>query len=229
MQAFQRLAQHCQLRLAPHQAGAPAGQAVRAHRALAGGGDAEHAHRLGLALHRHGRQRLEVERTRRQGPGVRAGQDLAGAGQLAQARGHVDRVAHHAHGPGLRAAAGDHQPGVDAGVHRRPPPDASFQLRGEPFHVGVDLPGGVQGAHRVVLVGGGHAEHGHHRVADVLLDAALVAPHHAGHLGEQAPHHPLHLLRVQPLGHGRVAGEVAEQHRHLLALARGRKRGGLVR
>ena len=63
----------------------------------------------------------------------------------------------------------------------------------------------------------GHAEDGHHRVADELLHGSAVRLERAAHLVEVAPHHAAHRLRVEPLAERRRAGHVGEDDRHDLA------------
>ena len=70
------------------------------------------------------------------------------------------------------------------------------------------------GSQRVVLVELWDPEHGHHGVADELLDRALVPFDHLGHLVEVAAHHAAERFRVQPLPEGRGARDVREHDRH---------------
>ena len=64
---------------------------------------------------------------------------------------------------------------------------------------------------RVVLVGGGHAEHGHDRIADVLLDdAAVDLDRMLGHAVVLAKH-AVDVLRVGAFGERRETHHVAEQ------------------
>ena len=90
------------------------------------------------------------------------------------------------------------------------------------------LDGRPQRAQRVVLVHDRHAEDRHHRIADELLDRAAVALDDLLHLLEVAGQERPQRLRVEPLAQRGRAGDVAEQHRHrlaLLALRRGADNG----
>jgi hypothetical protein len=69
------------------------------------------------------------------------------------------------------------------------------------------------------------AEHRHHRVADELLDRALVALDHRGHLVEVAFHHAPERLRVEPLAERRRARDVREDDRDDAAALRDGLRG----
>jgi hypothetical protein len=89
-----------------------------------------------------------------------ADQYLVRQGRLLQPGGHVDRVA----GSKPLLALGNHLTGVDADPALHP------ELGERRQH----LRRGPAGAQRVVLMQPGHTEHGHHRVADELLDSALV-------------------------------------------------------
>ena len=77
----------------------------------------------------------------------------------------------------------------------------------------AQLVGGADGAQRVVLVHERHAEDGHHRVADELLDGAAVPLQHDARLVEVAQHHAPGRLRVDRLAEGRRADDVAEEDR----------------
>jgi hypothetical protein len=83
----------------------------------------------------------------------------------------------------------------------------------------VDFARGSDGPGRIVLMGAGHPEHGHHRIAHELFDGALVAGDHPGDALEDAAHDLLDILGVERLGHGGVAGKIGKEHRDLLALA----------
>src|SRR5262249_48062773 len=63
----------------------------------------------------------------------------------------------------------------------------------------------------VVLVHDRHAEHGHHRVADELLDHAAVALDDNPRRLVIARKHSAEGLRIEPLAHGGGIGKVAEE------------------
>ena len=77
---------------------------------------------------------------------------------------------------------------------------------------------GAEGALRVVLVRDGRAEDDEDRVADELLDRAVVPDRLLGEVLEDARDEDLELLRVHLIGELRESGEVGEQHRHEAAL-----------
>ena len=72
---------------------------------------------------------------------------------------------------------------------------------------------GANGPEGVVLVGGGDAEDGHHRIADELLHGAAMAFDRLGHRCEVPRHHPPDRLGVQSVPERRRARDVAEDHR----------------
>ena len=79
------------------------------------------------------------------------------------------------------------------------------------------------GAERVVLVDGRHAEHGNDRVADELLDCAAVPFERRLHRVEVAPHHPPQRLGIKPLAERGRVDDVREDDRdHLPRLGRSR-------
>ena len=76
----------------------------------------------------------------------------------------------------------------------------------------------ADGAQGVVLAHLGNAEHGHHRVADELLDRPPVRLDDALHPLEVAGKQGTQGLGIRRLAQRRRAGDVAEQHGHRLAL-----------
>jgi hypothetical protein len=70
----------------------------------------------------------------------------------------------------------------------------------------------LHGSQAVVFVDDRDPEHGHHGVADELLDRAAVALQLVAHLGEVAGDHPPQGLRIHLLAQRRGAGEIAEDH-----------------
>ena len=74
---------------------------------------------------------------------------------------------------------------------------------------------------RVVLVRGRHAEGGHHRVADELLDGAALGLDLLAHRLKYASHHLAEPLRIEPFAEGGRPGDVGEQDRDELALLAG--------
>ena len=64
------------------------------------------------------------------------------------------------------------------------------------------------------------AEHRDERVADVLLDDAVIRPDVGCDQIPDRAHALVQLLRAEPLGEGRESGDVREQHGDLARLAR---------
>ncbi len=145
-----------------------------------------------------------------------AEKDLAGRRVLLEPGGDVDGVARHERLPGGRVAGHDL-----AGVHADPhlDRDATVALellvqRGEPF---AHVDRRARGPQRVVLVELRDPEHGHHRVADVLLDRPTVALDRPAHRVEVARLHVAERLRIESLAERRRAGDIAEDDRDRLA------------
>ena len=78
----------------------------------------------------------------------------------------------------------------------------------------------AQRALGIVLVSHGRAEHDEDRVADELLDGAVVPHRFLGEILEDAGHEYLQLLRIHLIGELGESGEVGEEHRHEAALLR---------
>ena len=145
-----------------------------------------------------------------EGDGTRSGlhrslvdEDGAGRGRGLDAGSGVHKVARdHALPDGTErhgGVAGLHaHPGLQALVHGR---DRIDELHGRPH-----------GSLRVILMGDGRAPHGHDRVADELLDRAAVALDDLAAAVEVDTERLAYLLGIAPLGEGREANEVGEQH-----------------
>ena len=91
----------------------------------------------------------------------------------------------------------------------------------EPPVLGHRVADGQRGAHRafwIVLVRGGSAEDGHHRVADELLDGASVALELGTQLFVVGPQDRIDVLGVERLRTRGEANEVGEEHRDDLPL-----------
>jgi hypothetical protein len=143
-----------------------------------------------------------------------AQQDLAGSGALLEPRRDVDGVA------GREAlGAPDHDlAGVDADPRIDP------ERRKRVAH----LDRRPHGTQSVVLVRLRHAEDGHDRVADKLLDAAAVPLDDRLHLIEIAAEQGAQGFGIDRFAERGRADDVAEEHRDDLAvLAAGRLRGHL--
>src|SRR6266498_4055410 len=107
---------------------------------------------------------------------------------------------------------------------RRPPRSTLFPYT--TLFRSPQLVGGAHGAERVVLVHRRHAEDGHDRVTDELLNGAAVPLDDSLGRLEVAGHNVAQALRVDPLAERGRAGDVAEERRDDLAnLADGRRLG----
>ena len=192
------------------------------------GDQPERRHRLLLPLQGEGVHGLDLHGVLHQPVGGIAEQDLAGRGSLFQPRGDVHRVAGDEALPGRRVAGHDL-----AGVHADP--------RGQPLAV-LALEILVQRLERlahpdrrahgpdgVVLVETRDPEHGHHGVADELLDRAAVALDRRGHLVEVPTHHASEGFGIEALAERRGTGHVGEHDRDDLPDVTGRRRGLLER
>ena len=156
-----------------------------------------------LSLQLERRQRLDLDGVPDERQRRRTEQDVARLRRLFQPRRHVDGVARR-------------EPLLGAGYdltrrHADPPRDAEI---GEGF---AHLGGRPHRAERVVLVHDRDAEHGHHGVADELLDGAAVRLHDRPHAVEVAGEKRPKRLGVEPFSEAGRAGDVAEEHRHRLA------------
>ncbi|MCZ7587983.1 MAG: hypothetical protein M5U27_03805 [Gaiella sp.] len=159
---------------------------------------------------------LEVDRVRprsvpHQPLRVVSQEDLARAGGLLEPGRDVHRVARHER----VSLAGDDR----ARVH------ADARIQAELLHDVAQLHRRPRRAQRVVLARDGNPEHGHHRVADELLDGAAVPLEHAARRLVVAVHEGAQRLGVGPLADRRRPGQVAEQHRHDLPHLPPRGRG----
>jgi hypothetical protein len=117
------------------------------------------AERLRLPLRVDRFDRLGLDRLGHEPVGLLAEQDLAGRRRLLESRRDVDRVAR------------DERLAVPATTSPVLTPMRSSSSVTDVAH----LERGARRAERVVLVNLRDAEHGHHRVADELLDAGAVA------------------------------------------------------
>ena len=138
-----------------------------------------------------------------------------GAADLLEPRRHVDRVTCNEEVAPLRRAAGRHHiAGIDADAHlewRRAAVRRGTLVVVAPQGL-AHVERGAHGADRIVFVGDGRAEDGHHGVADILLDGTAVAMDLARHRGEEAGQQRAHILGVEPLGERGRAGDVREEH-----------------
>ena len=153
---------------------------------------------------------------------------LPGLRRRLEARGDVDRVAHHR--VAVADLAGQHVAGVDPDPQREAAAGGGGDVLVDLLHRGLHRQAGADGTLGVVLVGDRRTEHRHHVVADVLVDGAAVADDLLPEPAQRPVDDRLHGLGVHALGDRRVAEQVGEQHRRLAALLRqtagGRAPGG---
>ena len=193
-------------------------------------------HRGRLAAHRGRRQPLALEVRGHHAPGVRAGDDLAGLGELEQAGRSVDGVAGEAVAALVRRAGPhDNEAAVDAAVQREVRAEPRCMPFGQLFDGAVQRERGAQRAQRIVATGLRHAEQRHDLVTDELVDDAAVRLDDARRELAQLGHQQADLLGVDALVECGVAGQVAEDDRREAAFARvdpglgGRCRAGFGR
>jgi diketogulonate reductase-like aldo/keto reductase len=181
----------------------------------------EGANGLRLSLERERRKLLDGDGVAGERHGLGADQNLARRGRLLQARGDVDGVPRRER----LVRPGDHLARVDAHPQLEAHAVVPLELGAERRDHRGELVRGADGANGVVLVHDRHAEHGHHRVADELLDRAAVALDDAPRLLEVAREDPAEALGVELLAEGRRPGDVGEDDRDGLAML---TRGGLL-
>ena len=194
-------------------------------RAWAANGDQpERGDRLGLALERQRRDRLDIDPVARKAVGQRPDDDLATTSRLLEPSRRVDRVAGDQPLPGAGVAGDDL-----AGVH----PDVVVQLHA-PRRAELVIQGRQRRLHRegrpertqgVVLVADRQAEDGHDRVADEFLDGPTMPVQGDPHGLEIAGHDLLERLRVGRPTRQRHGLRIGEHDRHgLAAVADGDRR-----
>ena len=198
----EQLLHHAQLALAPDER-----RLEPRRRALAApcGHDAERAperHRLGLALELvlagvriHDRRLARPPRRLADEHGARLGRRL-------DPRGGVDEIARD-HALPFRAERDGGLAGEHAG--------ACLRARRRARDRRDQLERGAHGALGVVLLRDRRAPHGHHGVADELLDRAAVALDRSCARVEVAGEQLARVLRIAALGRGREADEVGEE------------------
>ena len=118
-----------------------------------------------------------------------------------------DRVA-------LADAPGQHLAGVDPHPQREPQAELLGKRAVQLAHRRLHREGGPDGTVRIVLVRDRRAEHRHHVVADVLVDAAAVPLDLRAQAGQAALDDRLDRLVVELLGDRREARDVGEHDGH---------------
>jgi hypothetical protein len=159
--------------------------------------------RLALALELQGGDGLDFDCVAHEVVGRRPEQDLVRRRSLLEALGDVDGVACR---EPLAAAARISRHDL-ARVHARSDGDGdspvALELLVQSGEALAHLGGGPDRADSIVLVHDGDPEDGHYRVADELLDRALVRLDDGLHLVEVAAHHPAQRFRVEALAESR--------------------------
>ena len=173
--------------------------------------------RLRLPAYGQRLDRLGLESFADEPAGGVADQGLAGRGGLLQARGDVDRVAGDERLALGRIACHD-LTAVDAGADRDLHAPAALEVAVEAPQLLLQLERRPHRPPGVVLERGRHSEHGHHGVADELLDGPAVALDDRRGGLEVAQHHLPDGLGLEALAQGRRAGDVREQDRHRFSL-----------
>ena len=174
---------------------------------------------IGLALRGDGRQLLVAKEVSRRPVGGLAHDHRVHRRRRLEAGGGVHDVAGH----GVVAFAARSRRVEDlAGVDPQPQVELEPE-RGDPFE---DPEGRPDSSFRVVLVGDRRTEEGHHAVAQEPVDEAAVTRDLRRQDVVVGDQEGPHVLRVERLGAGGEAGEVAEQDRDELAFLENRYRPG---
>ena len=129
--------------------------------------------------------------------------------RLLEAGRDIDGVAGHQEVAGRRVPAGDDL----AAVHPEPDREAFAECRIVPDPV-AQLQRTVEGPGHVIAMRDRQTEHGHHRVADELLDGAAVALDDFASGGEVAAHQAAQLFRIERLAERGRPRHVGEEDGH---------------
>jgi hypothetical protein len=160
-----------------------------------------------------------IEPLRERLPNAIRDQDFARARGIREPRGEVHRLPRDSvlAMAGAAAAARHDLTTGDAYMH----PKLMAGLCRNVRHRLADGEGGANTPFCVITVRDRCAEHRHHAVADMLVDAATVLDDEVIHAGEKVFEQGVHFLGVERLAQPRVADEVGEQHCHLAPLGFG--------
>ncbi len=180
---------------------------------------------LGLALELQRFDDLDFDVSPHEVVGRLTDEDLVLGRGLLESRGDVDGVARRQLLVGRGIGVGHHFARVDARPIGELDAVEAQELFVELGQLLLHPVGRTDGAQRVVLVGLRDAEHGHDRVADVLLDGPAVALDLGGHDREVALLDLTHRLLVDPLRERGRALQVDEDEGRGLAHLPGRQRG----
>ena len=168
--------------------------------------------RLGLALGRDRRDRLDVDGSPDEPPGAEAHEDLAGASRLLEARRRIHRVAGD-HGLALAGITGHDLAGEQTGTGGQGNSALRQELDVQDAKRGAHLGRRSDGPQGIVFMDCGKPEDGHDCVADELLDGAMVAFDGGLHRGEVLGEHGSQGLRIERLAELGRSDDVTEQDR----------------
>jgi hypothetical protein len=133
---------------------------------------------------------------------------------MLQPRRDVDGVAGDHRFPGLRLDGREHLAGVDADPDLQRHVVARRKLLVHLLEPALHPESRAERSRRVVLVGDRHAERGHHRVTDELLDGAALCFDLLAHRLEERREDLAEPFRIEALAERGRARHVGEQHRH---------------
>jgi hypothetical protein len=159
-------------------------------------------------------QRLELvdaDRVPRQPIGDSTDENLPGGGALLEPLCHVDRVSRYECFTPARIP-GDDFPAVDTGAEGDPNTEVALELGVQADQFVVELHGSSNCPERIVFVHLGNAEHGHHGVADELLDGATMMFEDRPGRFRESLHHTPQLLGIVAVPEGGRVRNVREEN-----------------
>ena len=135
----------------------------------------------------------------------------------------VNRIARDSVGAvTLITQVGHHEASVDTGVQPKRLADARFDRRRHVLNHPMQRKRGADSTYRIVFVCNRDAEQSEDLVTHELVDDSSMRLDDTHSVRLDVPDQLGHHLRVEPLVHRSVAGQVGEQHRGLTAFALGR-------
>ena len=164
---------------------------------------------VSLALHLDGRDLVGIRAVADEPVRRFAQQDLSRSGVLLETSGDVDGISRHERLPRGRVAR-HHPSGVHADVDADRDTTITFELLVQVLESVAHVDHGATSPERVVFMQLRDPEHGHHRVADVLLDRPSVAFDRRPHRVEVAGLDIAERLGIELLSQLRRARDVTE-------------------
>ncbi len=164
-------------------------------------------------------QGLELELPAGQCIGLFGDDDLTRPSDLRQAGSDVDRVSQDRLGSVTAQVAADDGTGRNPGVHAQRHARPVFTVDRQAAYPVLDRAGGENGPDSVVFMRAGHAKQQHRRVADELVDVALVLGGHLRYLPVHPAEEVAYLLGLQALGQCRERRQVRKDRRYPLPLS----------